>query len=318
MVDAVQRRAVAEQAGQLGAFFRVDLVKALGQFAGIRAIAGQQAHGAEDADLGLALVQIAAGLLAHGLQTVEVDVDGQGGDDLVGGHQREHDAGHQHLLTVDLIEVGLDHTDLAGGARAHRPSVGRFAAGANAGVVHVAFWQGHGGQLARGRLRPVQGEAAFLVAAQVFLVDEQRVLVVQRVGFEYQRQAEQVGVGLQCGAHLAGHVFAQVEGIEKALFGLLAQEQHLAREAGAVLVGIHELATNVQRLDFALGFNTPLGRFGEHLHAAGLDQLRAVLHAVQRESHQQGDDAGQAQAGEQGDLPLNGKLSERHGEVLRS
>ncbi|MNE15271.1 hypothetical protein D3C81_934180 [compost metagenome] len=165
-------------------------------------------------------------------------------------------------------------------------------------------------------MRPVQGKAAFLVAAQFFLVDEQRVLVVQGVGLEHQRQAEQVGVGLQRGAHLAGHVFAQVEGIEEALLGLLAKEQYLAGEAGTVLVGIHELATDVQGLDFTLGLDASLGRFSEHLHAAGLDQLRAVLHAVQRESHQQGNDAGQAQAGQQGDLPLNGKLSERHGEVL--
>ncbi|MNV67553.1 hypothetical protein D3C71_1603570 [compost metagenome] len=57
---------------------------------------------------------------------------------------------------------------------------------------------------------------------------------------------------MQCGAYLAGHVLTQVEGIEKALFGLLAQEQHLTGEAGAVLVGIHELAANVQRLHFTL------------------------------------------------------------------
>ncbi|MNH18327.1 hypothetical protein D3C79_780260 [compost metagenome] len=143
VVDAVQRSAIAEQADQLGAFFHIDLVKALGQLAGVRAVTGQQAHGAENADLGLALVKVAAGLLAHGLQAVEVDVDGQGGDDLVGRHQREHDAGHQHLLAVDFIEVGLDHTDLAGRARAHRPGVGRLAAGADAGVVHVALRQRH-------------------------------------------------------------------------------------------------------------------------------------------------------------------------------
>jgi hypothetical protein len=37
-------------------------------------------------------------------------------------------------------------------------------------------------------------------------------------------------VGLQCGLDLAGQVLAQVEGIEEALFGLFAQEQHLAEK----------------------------------------------------------------------------------------
>ncbi|MCY1400195.1 hypothetical protein D9M71_152710 [compost metagenome] len=119
VMDAVNGRAVGQQADHFGAFLGIDLVKALGQFAGIWAVAGQQAHGAEDAHLGLALVEVTAGLLAHGLQAVQVDVDGQGGDYLVGDHQREHDAGHQHLLAVDLIEVRFDHAGLAGGAWAH-------------------------------------------------------------------------------------------------------------------------------------------------------------------------------------------------------
>ncbi|MCY1394783.1 hypothetical protein D3C76_348550 [compost metagenome] len=122
-------------------------------------------------------------------------------------------------------------------------------------------------------------------------------------------------VGLQGSLDLASHVFAQVEGIEEAFFGLFAQKQHLAREAVAILVGIHELAANAQGLHFTLRLDACLGRFGEHLHAAGLDQRRVVLHAVQREADQQGDDAQQAKSGKQGNLPLDGKLSERHGEI---
>ncbi|MNH07534.1 hypothetical protein D3C79_669280 [compost metagenome] len=224
ILDAVQRCAVGQQADQFGTFLSVDLINALGQFARVRAVASQQAHGAEDAHLGLALVKVAAGLLAQGLQAVQVNVDGQGGDHFVCDHQREHDAGHQHPLAVNLIEIRFDDTGLAGRTRAHRPGVGRLAAGADAGIGHVTFRQGHGGQLARGRLRPVQGKAAFFVAAQLLLVDEQFVFVVQRIGLEYQRQAKQIRVGLQGCTYLASQVLTQIESIEKALLRLFAQE----------------------------------------------------------------------------------------------
>ncbi|MNT06945.1 hypothetical protein D3C72_1416320 [compost metagenome] len=79
---------------------------------------------------------------------------------------------------------------------------------------------------------------------------------------------------------LAGQVFAQVEGIEKALLGLVAQEQHLTRKAVAILIGVQKLLANPQRLVFTLGFDPGLGRFGQHLHARGFHQLGAVLHAV--------------------------------------
>jgi len=312
VVDDVQL-AGGQLTHQLGALARVDLVEALGQLAGVGAVAGQQADRAEDTDRGAALVEAAAGVLAQGLQAVEVDVDGQGGDDLAVDRQREDDTGHQHALTVDVIEVRLYHADLAGAARAGPPGVGRLAAGADLGVGHVVLGQGHGGQLAGAWLRPVQGEAPGFVAAQLGFAGEQAVLVVQCVGLEHQRQAEQVGVGLQRGAHLTGHVFAQVERIEEAFFRLFTQEQYLAREPRTVLVGVHELAANVQSLNLALRLDTRLRGLGEHLHAAGLDQVRAVVHAVQRKADEQGDDAGEAETGEQGDLPLNGKLSQRHG-----
>jgi len=121
--------------------------------------------------------------------------------------------------------------------------------------------------LARHRLRPVQGETALVVTAQLRLAGEQLVLVVQRIGFEHQRQAEQFRVGLQGRLDLSGQVFTQVEGIEKALLRLIAQKQHLPREAMAILIGVHELLTNAQRLDFPLGLDARLGGFGQHLHA---------------------------------------------------
>ncbi|MNO04784.1 hypothetical protein D3C81_2259220 [compost metagenome] len=57
---------------------------------------------------------------------------------------------------------------------------------------------------------------------------------------------------MQGSLDLASHVFAQVEGIEEALFGLLAQEQHLTGEPMPVLIGVHELLANDQRLVFTL------------------------------------------------------------------
>ncbi|MNS62958.1 hypothetical protein D3C86_902550 [compost metagenome] len=250
------------------------------------------------------------------MQAVEIDIHRQRSDDLAVDDQREHDAGHQHVVAVDHIEVGLDHAGLEAGARAGEPGVGRLAAGAGAGVGHVAFRQGHGGQLARRRLRPVQGKATLFVTADLALIGEQFVLAVQPIGFEHQRQPEQLRIGLQRRLDLTGQVFTQVEGIEKALLGLVAQEQHLTRKAVAILIGVHELLANDQRLVFALGLDPRLCRFIQHLHARGFHQLGAVLHAIQRKTYQQGHDARQAQPGQQGDFPLDGKLSERHGDVL--
>ncbi|KWV87708.1 hypothetical protein PFLmoz3_02645 [Pseudomonas fluorescens] len=84
----------------------------------------------------------------------------------------------------------------------------------------------------------------------------------------------------------------------------------------AVLVGIHELLANAQRLHFALGLDARLGGFVEHLHAGCLDLLRALRHAIQRQTHQQGHDPQQAEARQQGDFPLNGELPERHRDIL--
>ncbi|MNZ84958.1 hypothetical protein D3C78_1037310 [compost metagenome] len=89
-------------------------------------------------------------------------------------------------MAVDVVEVRLHHADLAAAARAHPPSVGGLAAGADLGVGHVVLGQDHGGQLAHARLRPVQGEAAGLVAAKLGLAGEEAVLAVQGIGFEHQ------------------------------------------------------------------------------------------------------------------------------------
>ncbi|MNN03770.1 hypothetical protein D3C81_1164750 [compost metagenome] len=137
--------ALGQFAYQFGALGGVHLVKALGQLAGIGAVTGQQPHRAENADSGTAFVEAAAGVLGQGLQAVEVDVDGQRSDHLAVDGQGENDAGHQHALAIDVIEVGLHHADLARAAWAYPPGIGRLAAGADFGVGHVMFGQGHGG-----------------------------------------------------------------------------------------------------------------------------------------------------------------------------
>ncbi len=81
----------------------------------------------------------------------------------------------------------------------------------------------------------------------------------------------------------------------------------------AVLIGIHELLTNPRRLHLTLRLDARLRRLGEHLHARRLDQRGTVLHAIQRKTDEQGHDTGQTEAGEQGNFPLDGKVSERHG-----
>ncbi|VVN48444.1 hypothetical protein PS681_06069 [Pseudomonas fluorescens] len=315
-VQAADAAGGSEFAQQFGAADFVHGIQTLAEFAGVRAVTGEQAGGADDAHGGLAVIELLARALTDGLQAVEVDIDRQRGDDFAVDHQREDDAGHQHLLAVDHIEVRFDYTRFERGTRAGKPGVRSLAARAGAGVGHVTFRQGHRGDFAWRRLRPVQGETALVVAAQFSLTGEQFVLAVQRVGFEHQRQAEQVRVGLQRRFDLTSHVFAQVEGIEEAFLGLFAQEQHLPREAVAILIGVHELLANAGGLHFTLRLDARLRRLGEHFHARSFHQCRTVLHAIQRKTDQQGHDTGQAEAGEQGDFPLDGKLSERHGDVL--
>lgn len=84
----------------------------------------------------------------------------------------------------------------------------------------------------------------------------------------------------------------------------------------SVLVGIHELPTDAQRLHFTLSLDARLSGFIKHLHARRFDLFGTLRHAIQRQTHQQGHDSQQAQAREQGDFPLNGELSERHRDIL--
>ncbi|MNF70903.1 hypothetical protein D3C84_528340 [compost metagenome] len=65
-----------EHAQQFGAIGLIHGVQALAEFAGVRAVAGEQAGRADDADAGLAVIELLARAQADRLQAVEVDVHG--------------------------------------------------------------------------------------------------------------------------------------------------------------------------------------------------------------------------------------------------
>ncbi|MCY1352387.1 hypothetical protein D9M69_386800 [compost metagenome] len=239
-----------EVAGQFAGVFTKGLVQLRAEQAGVAAVTGEQAGRAEDADVAVALVQLAVTGHAQLLEAFQADVHAHDADGLAVELQREGDAGHQHLALADVIEVGVQHAGLAGLHRAGVPGVVGGAAGAGAVIGEHFLGDGFGHQLAGGGLGPIKGEAALVVAAQFGLVDEKLILAIQGVGFEHQVEAKNFRVGFQAGADLAGQVFTQVEGVEETLFRLLLEEQHLARKTLAVLVVVHEVTLDADRLQF--------------------------------------------------------------------
>ena len=141
--NTLRLAATGHHANQLRTIIAVDRVQTLAQFAGIQAVACQQAHGADNADIGLAAVELLAGLLADGLQAIEVDINREGGNHFAIDHQRKHDAGQQYVLPVDLIEIGFDDARFQRCARACEPRVIGLTAGSDARIGHVAFRQRH-------------------------------------------------------------------------------------------------------------------------------------------------------------------------------
>ncbi len=248
--------------------------------------------------MGLAVIELAAGLLGDLLQALQADIDAHHADYLAIQLQWEGDAGHQYLLAVDVIEVGGEHTGAACVTRAGIPGIVGRAAGAGGGIGEQLLIHHFGFQLAWRALRPIEGEAAFVVAADLALADEQLILAIQGIGLENQVETEQVGVGFQRGAYLAGQVLTQVEGVEEAFLGLFLEEQHLTREALAVLIGIHEVALDADALQLAACRHTQACRVFEHARAGGFHQRRAVRGLIKRCPHQQGHYGQQAEAGE--------------------
>ncbi|MOA17057.1 hypothetical protein D3C78_1372990 [compost metagenome] len=120
-------------------------------------------------------------------------------------------------------------------------------------------------------------------------------------------------VGLQRVLDLLVQVRAQGLAIQLQRLRLATLQQHLAGEVETVLVGRQEVALDGQRLHLALPLHALTGRGLEHLRTVGLDQRGAGAHAVERDADQHGNDGQQAEAGQQGDLPLDGKSVEEHG-----
>ncbi|ELS26731.1 hypothetical protein ppKF707_3149 [Metapseudomonas furukawaii] len=307
-----------EVAGQFPGVGAEGLVQLGAEQAGVPAVSREQAGRAEDADVAVAFVQLAVTGDAELLEPLQADVETHDADGLAVQLQREGDAGHEDLAVPDVIEVGVQHAGLSGFHRAGVPGVIGSAAGAGAAVGQQFLGHGFRFQRAGGGLCPVEGEAALVVAAQLRLVDEEFVLAVEGVGLEHQVEAEDLGIGFQAGAHLARQVLAQVEGVEEAFLGLLLEEQHLPGETLAVLVVVHEVALDADRLELGAGLQAQAGALLEHLAAVGLDQAGAALGLVQGRTDQQAHDGQQAEAGEQGDLPLDGQSIERHWDFLLS
>ena len=115
---------------------------------------------------------------------------------------------------------------------------------------------------------------------------------------------------------MSGHVLAQVESVEEAFLGLVLEEQDLAREAFAILIGVHEVALDADTLQLATGRHAQACRLFEHLGAGLFHQRGAVGGLIEGCAHQQRDDSQQAEPGEQGDFPLN-REARQHGRVLR-
>ncbi|MNN62273.1 hypothetical protein D3C81_1775600 [compost metagenome] len=102
-------------------------------------------------------------------------------------------------------------------------------------------------------------------------------------------------------------------GAQLQLLRLAALLQHLTGEVQAVLVGGHEVTLDGQRLYPALPLHALTGGGFQHLRAVRLDQGGAGVHAIERDADEHGDYGQQAEAGQQGDLPLDGKSVEGHG-----
>ncbi|MNO64812.1 hypothetical protein D3C76_555490 [compost metagenome] len=271
---------------QFLAVLGVDLADFLAQLGFIRAVPGEQAGRADDADRALAAVQVGGTLAADLLQLVQADIDAHHADDLAVLLQREGDAGHQHAAAGRFVEIGFEDAWLAGGFRAGVPGVVGGTAGAGRGVGELRLGQGLRLQLTGRGLGPVKAEASLVVAAQGRLAGEQVVLAVQGVGFEGDVETEQFGVAFQGVACLQDQVFAQVVGVEEAFFRLVAEEQHLVGETLAVLVGIHEVALDAQGLGQTLRAEAGLRGFVEHFGAGLLYQRGAVLHAIHGKTDQ--------------------------------
>ncbi|MNZ52430.1 hypothetical protein D3C78_702760 [compost metagenome] len=124
----------------------------LAQLAAIAAVSGEQAGGADDADLTVAVEQFPTAVEAQLLQVVEADVQAHYANHLAVLLERDGNTGHQWRAVADSVEVGIDHAGFAGFQRAGQPAVVGKAVGAEAGVGEHRFGHRLGLQLAGLRL----------------------------------------------------------------------------------------------------------------------------------------------------------------------
>ncbi|MNH11344.1 hypothetical protein D3C79_708570 [compost metagenome] len=134
------RRLAGPHLGTQGGALRTEnRFDCLAQLATVTAVPGQQASGADDADLAVAVKQFLTSLEAQLLQVVEADVQAHYANHLAVLLERDGDAGHQWRAVADGIEVGIDHAGFAGFQRAGQPAVVGKAVGAEAGVGEHRF-----------------------------------------------------------------------------------------------------------------------------------------------------------------------------------
>ena len=184
-MQALRLIASGHQFCELRAIFDIYLIKALCQLARILAETGQYACRTYNADIGLPVIKLLTREFANGLQAIEVDINRKRSDQLAIDQQWKNDAGHQHVLTIDLVKIWLDNARFECFSRASEPRVIGLPAWAGTGVYQIGFRQCHRGQCAGRRLRPIERKAAFIIAAQLFLMVKQRILAIQCVGFKY-------------------------------------------------------------------------------------------------------------------------------------
>ncbi|MCY1358494.1 hypothetical protein D9M69_450300 [compost metagenome] len=304
--------ALTLQAQQFCGLARVGPGQALAEQAGILAVAGEQAGGAEDADGTLALVQALASGGGQLLEVAQADVHTHHTKHAAVLDHRERQGGDQGLLARCIVEVRVQQARLERLPGAVEPAVEGAAVEHGRGIADHPLGHGQGAQLAIA-LGPVGGEAALFIAAGFGAIGKERIAAVQGIRLEYQVEAEQLRVGLQRILHLLVELLTEGLGVQLQLLRLAALLQHLTGEVQAVLVGGHEVTLDGQRLYPALPLHALTGGGFQHLRAVRLDQGGAGVHAIERDADEHGDYGQQAEAGQQGDLPLDGKSVEGHG-----
>ncbi len=302
-----RRRTAAQDPTDFTGLFRIGLVQRLAQPGGRAAVPGDQPGRADDADVTVAVIEVPVGGLDHALQRGQADVEADHPDHLIAVAQRQGDAGHQHRPPIDLIEVRIQQAGRRGCQRAGIPAVVGHAARPWRGVGEFVLGGHFGLELAVGDLRPVHRETPVQVAPGHVIVEELGILPVEAVRLEGHVNPEQLRTRLQRIAQPRRQRHAQGLGTDVALPELLAQHRDLLGKAARIGVVVHELGTYPLRLGLGERLHACVGRRFEHARAHVADHGGTLGRLVQRGGNEQRDDDQQAQAGQRGQLELDGK-----------